>query len=302
MSKIIITGSNGFIGSKLCLFYLKKGFTVYAIDRPSTIPVVGSDVIFYPLDLEVQDASKLYEDIQPDFFIHCAGNANVGYSLEYPERDFQSNVSILYKTLFALKKAQVFPRLIFLSSAAVYGNPMILPIREESAIKPISPYGLNKKICEEICKYFAAQENWEIVVVRIFSAFGEGLKKQILWDMHRKIQEKGKLELFGTGEESRDFLHISDIIEAIECIRISSFPYFCYNIASGQEVTIKKLAYVFAQKYGFDPSLIQFNNIVKQGDPKNWRADISRLKELGFIPKISLEKGIERYVAFAKGQ
>lgn len=297
--KVLITGVNGFIGNKIACYYLEKGNKVFGIDIEGSI-LRNKDVEFYGCNLENDDVTEIYRKIKPDLMIHCAGNASVALSVENPQLDFNRNVGVLYKTLNELKRSECNPKVIFLSSAAVYGNPEELPISENSPLKPISPYGLNKKICEDICMYYNQNENMDIKMIRIFSAYGEGLKKQIIWDMFCKLKNTGKIELFGTGNETRDFIHVDDIIRAIDLIVDDKKEYPIYNVASGVEVSVRELAEVFAEASGSSKDVIQFNNMVKEGDPLNWRADISKIAKLGFQPKISLYDGITRYINWAK--
>lgn len=295
MKTVVITGCSGFIGSHIANYYINKDFNVIGIDR-SKKNDINDKINFLKIDLEHDDATELYKKVRPDYYIHCAGNASVGVSVEYPELDFQKNVNVLYKILSSLKRSQCNPKFIFLSSAAVYGNPIKLPIEETDKLKPISPYGLHKKICEDICNYFKYKESMNITIIRIFSAYGEGLKKQILWDMYRKLKDKGKIELFGTGDETRDFINIIDIIQAIDLILNAESAKGVYNVANGDEITIKNLAYKFILSYGLDKNVIDFNKVSKEGDPLNWRADISRLKRLGYKKTVDINTGINLYV------
>lgn len=298
-NKVLITGCNGFIGSKIADFYVKKELVVYGIDVPGSIKR-NDNVILYNYNLENDDLEDIYKEINPDIFIHCAGNANVSISVEKPKLDFERNVEVFYKTLLELKKAGINPRIIFLSSAAVYGNPQKLPVSESMILNPISPYGLHKKMCEDLCTYFNEIEKMNIKIVRIFSAYGEGLKKQILWDMYCKLKSTKKIELFGTGNESRDFIHIDDIVSAIDLIVNDSSSNNIYNIASGEEVKIRELAEEFAASFGYDKDIVKFNNQVKEGDPINWRADVMKVRGLGFKQGVTLKAGINRYAEWVR--
>ena len=298
--KVIITGCNGFIGKRLVKFYNLKGYIVYGLGRKIEASTDYKNVTFYSCDLESEDTVNLYKSISPDIFIHCAGNANVGVSVEYPELDFERNVGILYKTLSSIKRANIKPRFIFLSSAAVYGNPQILPISENQLNDPISPYGLHKKMCEDLCKYFRNNYDMDILVVRIFSAYGNGLKKQILWDMYNKYLRYGCIELFGTGYETRDFIHIDDVVQALNLIEETSSSDYIYNVANGEEISIGHLAEEFAKCLGLGKEKIKFNGKVKAGDPINWRADITKLKELGYCKSISLQDGLKNYIDWVR--
>ena len=138
--------------------------------------------------------------------------------------------------------------------------------------------------------------------IRIFSAYGNGLRKQLLWDIYQKYQNTGRIELFGTGEETRDFIHVSDIVRAIELILAYDGPENVINVANGEEVSIRELAEIYAGKLGADADVVSFNGMVKEGDPRNWRADISLLKKLGYEKHMALSDGIEAYVEWAREQ
>ena len=299
MKKILITGCNGFIGNHLVKFYKAKKYMIYGIDI--SLKYADCDnVNYYKFDLESENISELYKSINPDYFIHCAGNASVGISVDHPELDFEKNVGVLYKTLSALKRAEIKSKFIFLSSAAVYGNPSILPISEISPTLPVSPYGLHKKICEDICEYYREMHSMEITVVRIFSAYGEGLRKQLLWDIYNKYKHFGYIELFGTGHETRDFIHIDDLIQSIDIILNSKDVDFIYNIANGEETSIKQISEIYATSLAISNDKVSFNGKIKVGDPLNWRADITRLKKLGYKQSVDLREGLKNYIDWVK--
>ena len=184
---------------------------------------------------------------------------------------------------------------VYLSSAAVYGNPKVLPIKEEHDVSPISPYGYHKLHAEAICREFADLYQLPIVVARIFSAYGNGLKKQLLWDISSKVKQGKEVELFGTGEETRDFIHIYDLAKAIKIIvknPISGFQIF--NIANGKQIKVKELASLLVSQYS--PNLkIKFNGQSRPGDPKFWEADISEIKTLGYQQQVNIFEGVNAY-------
>lgn len=298
MKKILITGSNGFIGSHLVHYYISKGAQVFGLGMSKNSNM--DSVEYHQCDLATEDVYKLYKSINPDWFIHCAGNANVGISVKYPELDFEKNVNVLYKTLSALRRAKINPKFIFLSSAAVYGNPSSLPISESFPTIPISPYGLHKKMCEDICKYYRDNYDMPITILRIFSAYGEGLRKQLLWDIYNKYKSNDFIELYGTGDETRDFIHISDLIQAINLILNNEEPDFIYNIANGQEITIREIANIFGKELALPDWKISFNGKVKVGDPVKWRANIDKIKSLGYRKTVTIQDGIIRYLKWVK--
>ena len=182
---IIVTGANGFIGKKIIKRFNNKKNTVWGWDLISN--VVDNVKIDYVDINNIESTSAILESFEPDLIIHCAGSADVGKSVENPNLDFDSNVKLTHSLLFCMKKANLNKtRFVFLSSAGVYGNPFELPIKEESLLCPLSPYALHKVMCEDICKYFIKEHGFNIKIARIFSAYGDGLRKQIFWDMNIK--------------------------------------------------------------------------------------------------------------------
>lgn len=296
MSKIIVTGSSGFLGSRIAHSFAVLGNEVIGFDI-NTIPHFQFRQI--QQDLLSADYSKLFSEFKPDLLVHCAGNANVGVSVENPELDFELGVHLLHRLLFGLKSCSVKPHCVFMSSAAVYGDPESLPITESSTIHPISPYGLHKSICEDICSYFSRTEDIPISVVRIFSAYGAGLRKQIFWDISQKIYSGQPFELFGTGDETRDFINFQDVIQAIQVI--SKTPNCkTYNVASGVQISIRQAAEILMSAFGRSKLDLHFNGNRKVGDPQFWQADISNLKSLGFNPSVTLEAGLHAYAEWIK--
>jgi dTDP-glucose 4,6-dehydratase/UDP-glucose 4-epimerase len=182
-----------------------------------------------------------------------------------------------------------------LSSAAVYGNPVILPINEDAIVSPLSPYGFHKLQSEQICNEFFRFFNIATCSLRIFSAYGEGLNKQLFWDLYKKTLDPTIIKLYGTGKESRDFIYILDLIRAIELVAIKgSFNGGVINIANGEEVFIEYCVEKFYSN--FDTQVdYQFSGQERQGDPNNWIADISILKSLGYKSEYNLEKGLQNY-------
>jgi UDP-glucose 4-epimerase len=290
--KILIIGSKGFIGFHAMEYFKKQGFTV-----------IGCDVVtdytskdYYQIDATNSDYHTLFEKHEFDACINCSGAASVPLSLEFPMKDFNLNTVNVFKILEAIRTYQPKCKFVNLSSAAVYGNPTQLPIAENVALQPLSPYGIHKFQAEQIGKEFHDFYAIPTSSLRIFSAYGNGLKKQLFWDMHQKFLNADAIELFGTGKESRDFIHVDDIVRAIHLVlEKSTFSGEAINIANGEEFTIEFVSELFRRNFKVQKS-ISFNNHVKQGDPLNWRADISKLKSIGYQQTVSLEEGIQRYI------
>lgn len=292
MKKVLVTGANGFIGTSLMQLFSSKGYEVVGWDIVSSN---NSDISVVQMsNLEAVKANL--ESEKPNIIIHCAGSADVGKSVKDPKHDFDGNVNLTHNLLFAMHQLNMNDtRVVFLSSAGVYGNPKTLPITEEDKLNPMSPYALHKVLCEKICEYFILNYGMDIKVARIFSAYGKGLKKQIFWDMSKKLSDTGCLSMFGTGNESRDYINIEDLINALYLIATESSEYWLFNVANGEETTIREATECFASCMGVSKDKISFNGEVREGDPLNWCADISRLKSLGYEKIVSLSEGLKTY-------
>ncbi len=306
MKRMVITGVNGFIGRN-AKEYFEREYEITGIDLAERYCGVegGTDAkafIYYQCNMSQNPAelANIFTGVQPDVVLHCAGSANVGASVVNPMADLDGNLHSLYQLLLALKSFEKKPKLIFLSSAAVYGNPKQLPIKETDTLAPISPYGLHKQMCEELCHYFNRVHGYQTRAIRIFSAYGNGLRKQLLWDIYQKYQNTGAINLFGTGSETRDFIHVSDIMRAMELILSYDGPEEVFNVANGEEAAIRDLAHIYARKLGAPESVVAFNGETKVGDPQNWRADISLLQKLGYEKRMELDAGIESYVNWVR--
>lgn len=299
--KVLITGVNGFIGKNIAKKCFENGMEVIGVD------VSKSDCTLYKtvlVDLLACNIKELLVEYSPDVIVHCAGLANVSYSIENPTEDFNLNTLLVHKLLFAMKENNMqFCKFILLSSAAVYGQPIELPIDEKFDLKPLSPYALHKKMSEDICQYFIDVYKFNIKILRIFSAYGPGLRKQIFWDMYWKLKNTGKLLLYGTGKESRDYIYIDDLVNAIYLImKDEESRYIVWNIGNGEEVRIEDVAKIFIRAENKDMSLIEYNNQVREGDPLYWCADISQLKALGYHKTINISEGINRYVDWIENE
>lgn len=303
VKKILITGVNGFIGHSAAVYFSGE-YEVYGMDISTEYRGIGEKMAYFQCNMSGSPAelSMIVTGIQPDVILHCAGSANVGASVVNPMADLDGNLHSLYQLLIALKSIEKKPRIIFMSSAGVYGNPVRLPICETDEPAPISPYGLHKLMCEQLCHYFNRVHGYKIRSVRIFSAYGAGLRKQLLWDIYQKYQSTGRIKLFGTGDETRDFIHVSDIMRAISCILNYDGPEEIFNVANGEEVSIRELAYAYAAALGESEDIVSFNGETKAGDPLNWRADISLLRKTGYVKGRELAEGIGGYVAWVKEQ
>lgn len=294
---VLVIGSKGFIGQHLKKFLMNNGHQVWGAD---VVVEYAHPEQYFLIDASNADYHSVFQESSFDICINCSGAASVPDSLQHPLRDYNLNTANVFKLLEAIRLYQPACKFINLSSAAVYGNPRVLPITEQTDTAPLSPYGIHKWMSEKICEEFFRFFGIATCSLRIFSAYGEGLKKQLFWDLFQKTKSGDAISLFGTGKESRDFIYINDLVQAIYLVaKQGDFKGQAINIANGEEVMIEDCVnsfYSFFEK----PIQFQFMGQGRAGDPNNWVADISNLQQLGYQQQYSLEQGLKRYYEWIK--
>ena len=300
---VLVTGVAGFIGRYVARHFSEQGWSIIGTDNapPENAPVANLTA-YVQLQLPDPALIDLLKKHPPQVCIHCAGRASVGLSVTDPSADFYSNTVLTLELLNTLRLHTPDCRFIFLSSAAVYGNPQSLPIHEIQSTAPLSPYGFHKLQSEQLCLEFSKVYSLPTASVRIFSAYGPGLRRQVMWDICHKAIIKKSVTLQGTGQESRDFIHALDIAKVLMLIATSApMQGEAYNLATGQEVTIRELANLLLLVLEYERDL-QFDGIVPVGNPLNWQADISKLQQLGFSASVPLERGIKTYANWCRAE
>jgi UDP-glucose 4-epimerase len=303
---ILITGASGFVGSWLADEAIKAGYKIIGIDIHGPLrPQIWSG--FATASCETVDLEDLLQGITLDAVCHLAGGASVASSVSNPYGDFSSLLPGTARLSLFLARHQPRARFLLFSSAAVYGNPQTLPIYETTPVNPISPYGIHKAVAEMLLSHYSRIYGLDITIFRIFSVYGPGLRKQLIWDVGQKAltaaaNGQDHISLFGTGKESRDFIYIKDLCRAVLTV-IASTSFVSgveiYNLASGTERTITDVASCLIDKLGVKIKL-EFNGEVPKGDPVNWRADITRLEQLGYTSDYSLELAMEEIATWMK--
>ncbi len=289
--KILVLGSEGFIGSHCIEYFLSKGHTVTGADlfeQPSR------PYRYYKVSRLSPALDELFDGNVFDAVVNAAGSGNVPYSMSHPILDFEANSLDTIRVLDCIRTRQPSCRYLYLSSAAVYGNPSRLPVLEEDKAHPLSPYGWHKLIAENVCMEYSTVFGLSTAIVRPFSVYGPGLRKQMFWDIYQKFKQvNGEAELLGTGNESRDYVYISDLIAGLDCVlQNGKMNGESYNLASGAETKIKDAVSLFVSSLGAN-FRYRFNGVVRAGDPLNWNADISKIRKIGFEPSTSFSEGMK---------
>jgi UDP-glucose 4-epimerase len=305
MGKVWVTGAAGFLGRNLCRYIKNNGSEVFAMGMGLPDP---ADVEAYSIDsylsapLTIDALKKLKHDHgTPDAIYHTAGGSSVGLSIEDPYGEFQKTVLSTLELLEFIRNDAPMAALVYPSSAAVYGAVNRGEIKVDTPLNPVSPYGTHKELCEMLISSYTSRFHLKATIVRFFSLYGPGLRKQLLWDLSAKFSlEPEEIELHGTGEEERDWIYIDDAVELMTMAaeRASSVPEIL-NGGTGTGVQIKEIAMMVKEAFK-SKAEIRFSGNEREGDPKYYHADISGAKKCGWKEKIELADGIKRYVDWYK--
>jgi UDP-glucose 4-epimerase len=293
---VLVTGGFGFLGRAVARRFKGMGFQVIGIGRGHwSLEEAQRHGFDAWLDAGVTPSSLMSLNERFDVIVHCAGNGSVGYSLTNPLEDFNKTVSSTADLLEYMRLSRSQALLIYPSSAGVYGSRPDAPIRESDQLNPISPYGFHKRMCEELLTMHAGCFGVKTAIIRFFSIYGPGLTKQLLWDASVKLLGAAPAVFWGTGEETRDWIFIDDAVELITHVYKSAPEFVVLNGASGNRTTIKDTIQQLSAALGI-ATAFDFNEVVREGDPRFYHADISKSVALGWKPRFSLTDGIERYV------
>jgi UDP-glucose 4-epimerase len=300
---VLITGAGGFLGTHIAREFSLAGCRVVGVGKSEAGAAARQYLhAYHRMTLPDPALKAVFAEHAPSVCIHCAGGSSVPLSFENPRSDFYAGPLSTFELLETLRQVRPECRTVFLSSAAVYGDPQTLPIGEDQTASPISPYGFHKLECEQLCFEYAKLHGMRTASVRVFSAYGSGLRKQVVWDMCEKAVRNGSLSLRGSGGESRDFVHGEDVAKAVRLV-VEKAPCHGepYNVGSGRETTIVELAELVAEALQLRCKPI-FDGTVSPGTPRNWRADIGRISVLGFQPSITFAQGISSFANWCRGE
>lgn len=294
---VLITGSNGFIGSNITIFLKKKDITVYGIGLKNIYNFNHKKKNIYKKNIinsiTVSNLKKF--KVKFDYIIHCAGSRYIGLN---KKEDFKKNVSSTRKLLEFVFKFSNNTKIIIISSTSVYGDSL-KKLTENTKINPISTYAINKNKSELICKNIHKKYKTNITILRLTSIYGIGLKKQFIYDACNKIRLNKNIFL-GSGEELRDWLHIDDFSKLIYLLinkNMTGFNIFNCGAGKGHKIkdVLKKMIYEFKKdlKPKFDMTGINFNQ-------RSNVTSINKIKKLGWKPKVNFERAINNYIRWFK--
>ena len=299
--RILITGGAGFIGSHVTKLLLEQNHQVTVIDNlsrghrqslDSQIPFIQADIL---------DQKKL-EEILPghDAVIHMASLIEVGESVKNPQEFAQNNIVGTVNLLEAMRKTNV-KKIIFSSSACVYGVPKKLPITEEDPLgEQENPYGITKVTMEEFCTLYYRLYNFDVIILRYFNPYGPGELHQpethAIPNFIRAALNKNPLPLFWKGEQTRDFIYIDDLVSA-HILPLNLGGLHIFNVGTEVGVKVTEVIRKISEILGYEVEIE--NKGERKGDVPSLVASSEKIKkELGWEAKIDLDEGLKRTIDF----
>ena len=298
MSKFVITGGAGYLGSYMAIRLLQEGHIVKVIDKT---PQKSS---LLPKDLNNENLSYLETDICNseldshiigfDTVIHFAANTNAKIGFEKPQIDFHEGIYQTFKVLESMKQTNI-NKIIFSSSGTVYGDSEIIPTSENAnSLSPISIYGAAKLSSENLINAFCNMYDMKSWIFRIGNVVGKDCRKGVIFDLIKKLQQNSQsLEVLGNGEQTKDYVYIDDCIDSIlHTYKESNEKINVYNVGSGSTVSVKDIVQIVLQEMNLNPTINYL------GGPDGWKGggwegdvakvhlNISKIKEVGWSPKI----------------
>jgi UDP-glucose 4-epimerase len=301
--KVMVTGGAGFIGYHLSkrLSGLTDNLIIYDNLSSGTMQNVRDVGKAKLIKADILDLKKLLSTEKTDLIYHLAAQVVVGYSMENPLVDFETNAK---GTLQVLEKARKDDaKVVFASSAAVYGNPTVFPTPESYGFHPFSCYGLSKVVGEEYCEMYRSQYGLDIAITRFANVYGLRCHGVIHDFLDKIAKNPGKLEIIGTGMQSRDFVNVSDVVDALLTVGSEDFANGqVFNLGYGNCITILDLAKMMLKILNSEKkTFVTTTGVSWQGDVTKIHFDISKAKkELNWIPKIPLEESIKEVIADRK--
>lgn len=299
--QVLVTGGAGFIGSNVCNELLKKGVNITVFDNLSSGNINN-------LELENKSLSFVKGDIRnPEtlekaaknckIFFHLAAQTSVPFSMENPKEDCEINVVGTLNVLEAARKADA--KVVFASSSAVYGNPEVKPTPETYPTHPIAFYGLTKLLGEKYCRFYQENYGTEVSILRIFNVYGPNCHGAISDFLKKLKKTPDKLEVLGTGNQARDFIFVSDIVNMLITVAVSSNAVGeVFNAGTGMTTSVAELAKIMVNIMGLKDVDIYFKGgQAWKGDMEVTLADNKKaFNLLHWKPQVSLEEGLERTI------
>ena len=302
--KVLVTGGAGFIGSNLVRLLLQEGHEVVVFDSLSS--GYRSNLTGLPLSRftlgDVRDASLLEGAVKgAEVVFHLAASVGNSRSIDHPHVDAGINVLGTLNVLEAARRHQV-RKIVFSSSAGIFGELKTLPISEDHPVEPDTPYGATKLCAEKLCLSYAKLHGIEAVCLRYFNVFGVNQRYDAYGNVipifAQRLVFGQPLTVHGDGEQTRDFVNVADVARANLAAGMNRGVSGAFNLGSGTAVTINHLVRLIQEVSGLRTKVV--HGPPRPGDVRHSLADIGAIKRaLGWAPKAVFEPALTEYMAWA---
>jgi UDP-glucose 4-epimerase len=301
--KCLVTGVAGFLGSHLAEALLKDSHEIIGVDcftdyyskdlkkRNLVNLKQNRDFTFLETDLVNLDLGEILKNL--DWVFHLAAQAGVRTSWGKTFKVYTKNNILITQKLLEAAKNSNLKGFIYGSSSSVYGNVKSLPLSENTYLKPISPYGVTKLAAEGLCYLYYKNFGIPVVVLRYFTVYGPRQRPDMAFHRFLRATLSGeKIEIFGNGEQSRDFTYVSDVTEAHLRVMKQFYPGEVFNIGNGSQTTIKTALSLIAEITGKQVNIVYKEE--QKGDVYHTIANISKAQKLlGYKPIVKMAQGLE---------
>lgn len=306
--KVLITGGAGFIGSHIAEKFNNEGSEVFIVDNLSTgkrdnIPFIDNDHFFQNDVKDFELLTELVKVHQFDYVFHLAAMVSVVETVEKPVESNGDNIDATIHLLEANRQHNPnLKKFLFASSAAIYGDLPDLPKSTDSKINPLSPYAVQKYASEQYVKIYNTLYGLPTVSLRFFNVYGprqnpESDYSGVLSILNQKFLHKAPFTFFGDGKQTRDFIYIKDLLQAIWIvIKDAQSNGKVYNAGTGNETDLLTVFNAFAEYFGYE--VPHSFKEARKGDIKYSYSDVSPLKALGYEPNYPVKDGIAEYLKY----
>ncbi len=302
----IVTGAAGFIGGHLTRKLRDEGFVVGGLghgDMPQNERHERGLSMWVNGDVNRSNLTCIATELGcPQSIFHLAGGSSVAASMMAPYADYEKTCTSTMEVAEWVRIQSPETKVNFVSSAAVYGNKHSKPIIEASVLEPYSIYGMSKYIAELLLSAYSKNYGLNISIVRLFSVYGPGLRKQLLWDIcNRLASGVDSLSLGGEGVERRDWIHVRDAVSIIlAAMRATGPEPYIVNGGTGIGIDVATIARRLAFAYSGKEVDLVFSGLKRAGDPDYLVADTGRVRGLGIATHCDLDSGLKEYVTWFK--
>lgn len=305
MTKILVTGGAGFIGSHVADSFISLGHEVFILDDLSTgfKENINENAKFYQMDIRSKKVEKIFEKERFDILCHHAAQVDLRKSMKEPIIDAEINILGSLNLLLCCLKYQV-KKIIFPSSAGVYGEQEQFPADEIHPTRPVAPYAMAKLVVEKYLDYYHRANSLNYVILRYSNVYGprqipKGEAGVVAIFCENLLNNK-KAKIFGDGKQTRDFVFIDDVVKA-NVLALDYDKSDIFNIATSVETDINRLFHLVKDKTGSNQNEVHASAI--PGEQRRSVLDISKAKNnLGWEPEYDLEKGIEKTIKYYKNR